>query len=156
MAEKHVQIREMDRVYSGAVLTFIAAAGDNAESGLPGVGDTPRKAQPGATVQGRHFITTLGCPEQANGASKWATRGWTYQEAMLSTRRLVFLKDQTYFECKSMYCRESIGEPISLLYRKMGTEGFRMDSQQGYFEIYLQYERARSGAEKPSSCRCTR
>lgn len=35
------------------------------------------------------------------------TRGWTFQETMLSTRRISFTKEQVYYECKSMQCSES-------------------------------------------------
>ncbi|KAK2757157.1 tol protein [Colletotrichum kahawae] len=42
------------------------------------------------------------------GTSAWYTRGWTFQEGILSRRRLVFTDEQVYYECDSMYCYESI------------------------------------------------
>ncbi|KAH0430624.1 hypothetical protein CcaCcLH18_07659 [Colletotrichum camelliae] len=42
------------------------------------------------------------------GASAWYTRGWTFQEGILSRRRLVFTDEQVYYECDSMHCYESI------------------------------------------------
>jgi hypothetical protein len=39
-------------------------------------------------------------------------RGWTYQEALLSRRRLCFTDEQVYFECESMYCYEVFDAPV--------------------------------------------
>jgi hypothetical protein len=38
--------------------------------------------------------------------SRWATRGWTYQEGLLSRRRLAFTSQQLYFHCQSAFCKE--------------------------------------------------
>lgn len=42
-AQRKIQIAEMDKVYRGAELTIIAAAGEDKDYGLPGVGKTTRK-----------------------------------------------------------------------------------------------------------------
>lgn len=39
--------------------------------------------------------------------SQYWTRGWTYQEGVLSNRRIVFTEHQTYWECRSMASHES-------------------------------------------------
>jgi hypothetical protein len=46
------------------------------------------------------------------------TRGWTYQEAILSLRRLFFTDEQVYFECDSMSCREALDECPEILESK--------------------------------------
>ena len=61
--EKHDQIKEMDKIYRNAIVTIIAAAGNDASFGLPGVGATYRKAQPFANVRGKLLITTPCGPE---------------------------------------------------------------------------------------------
>ncbi|KAG8668328.1 hypothetical protein FPOAC1_007707 [Fusarium poae] len=43
--DRHCQIKQMDKIYSGADLTIIAAAGEGPQYGLPGVKKTPRKRQ---------------------------------------------------------------------------------------------------------------
>jgi hypothetical protein len=45
-------------------------------------------------------------------------RGWTYQEAVLSQRRLVFTEDQTYFEWNAMNCHESVRAMLDVLHTK--------------------------------------
>ncbi|KAK8033979.1 hypothetical protein PG993_008974 [Apiospora rasikravindrae] len=80
------QIRRMDAVYGRAQLTLVAAAGQDAESGLPGVG------------------SRMEIPEVSINTSRWGTRGWTYQEPWLSCRSLVFTTEHVYFECQKMSC----------------------------------------------------
>lgn len=49
---------------------------------------------------------------------KWATRGWTFQEAFLSRRRLVFTQNQIYFESGSMNCNETPKVDLDFVYQK--------------------------------------
>jgi hypothetical protein len=56
-------------------------------------------------------------PEQVNH-SKWSSRGWTYQEAYLSKRRLLFTLDAVYFQCCAMHCLENISLPLKTLHTK--------------------------------------
>jgi hypothetical protein len=149
--DKREQIGRMGEIYGGSIITIIAAAGDDDEFGLPGVGSRPRKPQPHAYVRGRLLVSTLRRPEHAIHTSKWATRGWTYQEAALSTRRLVFTQEQVYFECKGMNCCESIDKSLSILHRKKGEEGFRTNVKRGYFESYNGGTAIRNYGEKRSS-----
>jgi hypothetical protein len=119
-------------IYGGAIIT---AAGGDDDLGLQGVA-RPRKPQLHAHVRGRLLVSTLCRPEYVIESLKWATRVWTYQEAVLSTRRLVFTTDQVYFDYKGMTCSEAIDKPLSLLRRKKGKEGFRAKGRRGYFESY--------------------
>jgi hypothetical protein len=50
--------------------------------------------------------------------SKWMTRGWKYQEAILSLRRLFFTDELAYFECDSMTCCEALEESPKILESK--------------------------------------
>ncbi|OTB05918.1 hypothetical protein M426DRAFT_259757 [Hypoxylon sp. CI-4A] len=96
---KHDQIATMDAIYANSYLTIIAAAGDDANHGLPGVNGRPRTAVPVANI-GTVQVLWFQEPCASIRKSKWNTRGWTYQEAVLARRRLVFLDDQMYFECE--------------------------------------------------------
>jgi len=117
-AVKHDQIQQMRSVYENAELTIIAAAGTDGSYGLPGVGRRPRTPQPIARLEGGlSVISTMRDPHKAIRSSHWATRGWTYQEAVLSRRRLVFTDEQLYFECNAMNCWESIYSPLDLVHK---------------------------------------
>jgi hypothetical protein len=106
--DKHCQIQSMDRVYEGAFATIIAASGNGANSGLPVVGLVSRKAQPAALVNGIQLVSTLPHISTALKGTTWMTRGWTYQEAVLSRRCLIFTDLQVYFVCRKSTCCEAI------------------------------------------------
>lgn len=56
-------------------------------------------AQPCATV-GAHILTSLMAdPSVLIEESIWMSRGWTYQEALCSRRRLIFTDQYVYYEC---------------------------------------------------------
>ncbi|PVH96099.1 HET-domain-containing protein [Periconia macrospinosa] len=119
-AEKKEQVDQMDLIYSRAYLTVVAAAGEDPSYGLPGVKNRRRKTQPYAMVQGQMLISALPDPVKAIQQSKWYRRGWTYQEGILSPRRLVFTDSQLYFECSGMYCCEALNLPLRSLHTKNG------------------------------------
>jgi Heterokaryon incompatibility protein (HET) len=105
--KRQEEIAMMDRVYAGAQFTIIAAAGDDPSYGLPGISRKRRK-QPRAHVSGFHLATTLGSPKSLTHSSKWITRGWTFQEEILSPRRLFFTDSQIYFECQESKFQETV------------------------------------------------
>jgi len=108
-AEKHRLIMNMGAVYRGAALTIIAAAGDSPHSGLPGINGTPGRQQYSHAVgtSGQRIIG-LEIPRYDIQDSVWNTRGWTFQELVLSRRRLVFTRSQMYFQCNSMHRLENL------------------------------------------------
>ncbi|RDW63367.1 hypothetical protein BP6252_10912 [Coleophoma cylindrospora] len=116
--QKHDQIKQMGFVYENAELAIIAAAGLDENYGLPGVGATPRKAQNAAEIGNIRALSSMRHPHSFIRSSKWSTRGWTFQEAMLSRRRLVFTDEQVYFECNAMNCYESVTIPLNELHIK--------------------------------------
>jgi len=102
-AAKHAVIQNMDLIYEAAVLTIVAANGDDHEAGL-----TPSTVVKNAKVT-RHRIydevemwVGLRNPREEIWSSRWSTRGWTYQEGLLSRRRLVFSESNVYFQCRTM------------------------------------------------------
>ncbi|GAW14692.1 hypothetical protein ANO14919_040950 [Xylariales sp. No.14919] len=109
--KKHEQLMHMGYVYKNATLTIVAAAGHDESHGLPGVSlpRPPRQVSFKSEGEGYELRSTLPLPHSSIANSKWASRGWTYQEAILSRRRLVFTDDQLYFECNSASCSEGFG-----------------------------------------------
>jgi ankyrin repeat protein len=107
----HNQLRQMDRIYRGAQVTIIAAAGDNATFGLPGV-SSPRRQQAYVNFNGIPLTTIPSDPWSEVKHSKWNSRGWTYQESLFSRRRIFFTKSQVIFNCCSEWNCESIFRPL--------------------------------------------
>ncbi|KLP08550.1 hypothetical protein CEK27_009348 [Fusarium fujikuroi] len=106
--KKRAQIKQMRRIYGNADFTIVAAAGKDANYGLPGVGERPRRHPPTLKVGSVTVRVVPLLPSKSIPSSMWASRGWTFEEAFLSRRRLVFLEDQLYFECNLGHACERI------------------------------------------------
>jgi len=100
-------IRSMDGIHAGATLTLIAAAGDNPHHGLPGVSTTRSRQQESIVIGGVRYVVFRN-PKHEVERSSWSSRAWTYQEGLLSRRRLVFTESQVYFQCLKTHCWEGL------------------------------------------------
>ncbi|OTA93527.1 hypothetical protein M434DRAFT_395570 [Hypoxylon sp. CO27-5] len=98
--EKHKQIQQMGHIYNNASLKIIAAAGSSPNHGLPGVSTERERRAPRSTISNWTIDGYPDNPIQTIRNSVWMTRAWTYQEALLSRRRLIFTDEQVYFECQ--------------------------------------------------------
>ena len=98
--EKHRAIQSMDSIYEMARCTIVAATGNGPHDGLAGI-SRPRRYPHTLTI-GDHSFVFVENPKEQISRSKWNSRGWTYQEMLLSRRRLVFTESQVFFECQSM------------------------------------------------------
>lgn len=92
-------VNHMGAIYANACLTIVSLTG---EGGLPGISSQRSRSDfltlaPYISTHERDFHHKLITDEIK--PSKWCTRGWTYQEALLSTRTLVFTDRGVYFEC---------------------------------------------------------
>jgi hypothetical protein len=96
-------VNNMDRIYAAALFTVIAADGNDAHSGLTAtttqrrkVGDQMRtKVLPG--VEWGVVRTVYNHMGENN---VYSTRGWTYQELVLSHRCLVFANGMAFWLCR--------------------------------------------------------
>lgn len=104
------EVMRMDQIYSGAYLTIICGGNhglfmeailskiESQNSSPFSMSTALNKIYPNrywnenATYQIRAHYFDLA-------KSKWATRGWTYQEQILSKRSIVFLEDAIFWEC---------------------------------------------------------
>lgn len=105
--EKSRLINSMDCIYEGAILTVVALSGSDADAGLAGL--RPRSCI--ADNDGRQYIFhevdgtqsigigRISLDEQIR-SSEWNTRGWTYQERLLSPRKLYFTPHEVFYECR--------------------------------------------------------
>ena len=110
---KHNQIEAMHQVYSQALVTLVAASGHDANAGLCGV----RKGSRTDIVEQALLENQQGCLAVSLTAqppslkdvlrlSTYDSRGWTYQERLLSKRCLFFTKWQAFLHCHHEAARE--------------------------------------------------
>ncbi|KAF1960522.1 HET-domain-containing protein [Byssothecium circinans] len=117
--QKARDIANMDAVYSKAFATVVAMHGTSAEAGLPGVGPKTRPPQevetlvikagsedldydPDASDDDNVAINLVATPPELHLAlesSWWDSRGWTFQERLLSRRCIYFSQNYLYFQC---------------------------------------------------------
>ncbi|KAF5676341.1 hypothetical protein FDENT_9510 [Fusarium denticulatum] len=119
-------INVMDLIYERSLLTIIAASGNDADAGLPGVRARSRpslkqtiEVKPGISLGLYMELSTL------LSASPYSSRGWTwvpsrlslstrltsyyrFQEQTLSRRALYFLDNKVFFQCGNMACSEAV------------------------------------------------
>ncbi|KAH7114000.1 heterokaryon incompatibility protein-domain-containing protein [Dactylonectria estremocensis] len=108
--EMKAQIAKMGLIYRGAEVTIVAAAGHDESYGLPGVGATPRTKQDVVRLDSCTIMVTGQDPASfIRKKTRWWTRGWTFQEGLLSRRRLLFTEHQTIFECNTTSWMEAVG-----------------------------------------------
>ena len=99
----------MDKIYGAALLTIVAADGEDANVGLPGV-------RPGTRTRNfdqlceevwpdLYLATTIESPLDPAG-SVWASRGWTFQEQLLSGRLLLFYQGGVHWQCRKAFFYE--------------------------------------------------
>lgn len=153
--EKSEQIAVMDAIYSCASVTLITLDSPCASSGIPGIVPTentrnPRTQQMVAVFQPHSKekhprtdsrISLVGhhpTLEEELEESPWSTRAWTYQEAILSPRRIFIGRHQVFFSCLQADFSEdgydvSRCRPLgSLLLHNLANPFHRADLSSGY------------------------
>ncbi|KIW85443.1 hypothetical protein Z517_00833 [Fonsecaea pedrosoi CBS 271.37] len=106
---KDFLIDRMHTIYMNAKVTIIAAAGDDANAGLPGVRPGTRTDdRPTVRLQGIEFTTNHLPAKQLITRSAWWTRAWTFQEGWLSPRCFIFTAEEVLFCCTRWTSRESL------------------------------------------------
>lgn len=98
LEEKTPHLNAMGAIYNHACVTLVALAGADANYGLPGVGGRQRIPRWKGKLQGLYLLNEVDGHGAVLRQSKWATRGWTFQEAMLSQRMLLFSDMGLVFE----------------------------------------------------------
>ncbi|KAJ6103834.1 hypothetical protein N7486_004056 [Penicillium sp. IBT 16267x] len=89
----------MGAIYARSLVTLVALSGNDAEHGLPGVNMVKREAFWVGISQGISLIEPIPKFDRLLRDSRWNSRGWTYQEAMLSARRLFFSTTTAFYQC---------------------------------------------------------
>ncbi|KAK6224320.1 hypothetical protein QIS74_02647 [Colletotrichum tabaci] len=113
---KMSQVERMDQIYGDAELTVIAVGARDPGYGLPGLTLSRTNHAPITKRVGeRKLVANFSHHWQLDQItrSKWATRGWTFQETCLSRRRLYFSGYEVSFECRDMMCFEHLTRPLA-------------------------------------------
>ncbi|KAI1856791.1 hypothetical protein JX265_011432 [Neoarthrinium moseri] len=117
----HAQVCAMDIIYGMAAFTLVAAS-DDAHFGLRGVPHRPRHSflrndtrlfKAGLQKLDINYHVTVD-------GSEWNTRGWTFQERLLSPRCLIVTRYQVYFSCAEVIFQEDLGGMLQRSERQNG------------------------------------
>lgn len=133
---KELQLSSMASIYANAYLTIVAAAGKDADRGIPGIcgGVEARKTNDGIfrLSSGEQVIAheeDRFLAPQANTA--WNSRGWTFQEGLFSRRILLFNESVSWI-CRSSAWEELIRNPTEDLADIVGLQRRPDNSQLAY------------------------
>lgn len=109
----------MDEIYQGAYLTLVATSAATSNTGFLHRSDFPVAVRPyknmkDPTINGQYYLTykhsklvTWSFIEE----TVWNTRGWTFQERLLSRRILHVLPEDLAWECRTLDDSQNMEEP---------------------------------------------
>jgi hypothetical protein len=98
----------MDLVYGNAYLTICAAEGEGAQAGLIALDPNRKVSQYIEECADGLRLTVSHLAETYIGQSRWNTRGWTFQERLLSRRCIVFAGSRVFFQCRATTFSEDV------------------------------------------------
>jgi hypothetical protein len=108
---KAEQLSWMSSIYANSYFTIIAADGNDANYGLPGIRkiSSPRSYhQPILEFSQTCYLMQAPESETQFNMKEWHKRGWTFQERTLSNRNLVFFQGKVFWECCQSIWAEDI------------------------------------------------
>lgn len=109
------QISQMHLIYGCAILTLVTLGGRSNNEGIPGIISTPMGSE-AYRIATKEGVVSIWISKSSKSMWKfrdkgsWSRRGWTYQEAMVSSRCVYFGKHQVLFRCR-MACGSEISSP---------------------------------------------
>ncbi|KAK9779011.1 putative Heterokaryon incompatibility protein-domain-containing protein [Seiridium cardinale] len=156
--DKLVFIAAMGTIYAHAVVTIVNAANEQVALGMPGI-SCQRRTQQIHRIKDFWLVEALDLPHSSFQGylrgSVWNTRGWTFQEGLLSPRCLIIGKDQVYWQCKSAsWCEDSFWEnekAKTSIYRHYSGSNILSrltdSTEENWIELYKDLLQAYSGRE---------
>lgn len=108
---KASQIASMADIYESSLFTLIAL-GPDAHSGIAGI-SKDFDPQVRFTLRGATYVSSGHRLQYHIKKSAWVTRGWVYQEAALSSKRLYITSEQAFFSCSQFTTSETLPLPIA-------------------------------------------
>ncbi|KAF2665647.1 HET-domain-containing protein [Microthyrium microscopicum] len=110
---KHTSFRNMAAIYANASLTIVAAQGSDANFGLRGlkrISESRNYWRLATRFDRESQIVRYQNSHIEAHKSIWASRGWTFQEHLLSSRTLVFVGDTVYWRCLGGFWEEPFND----------------------------------------------
>lgn len=101
VSSKHHQLELMAEIYNRATATLVACSSTNANDQLM-TSAAARSAEAMAADVAHYRLTSNTFYKEVLN-STYGQRGWTYQERLLSRRRIYFLKRDVVFHCRMDY-----------------------------------------------------
>ncbi|KAJ2990194.1 hypothetical protein NUW58_g3074 [Xylaria curta] len=140
------QLNLMGAIYANAIITIIATSTDSDEGipGLKGISDS-RKLQQHVIPFGAEDIVARQSSTRYVFALErpYNYRGWTYQECMMSPRKLIFNREGLIWECLCSYKKEGMAAdaefPRNSLVPKMDTMLARFPDPQSMHQILKEF-----------------
>ncbi|QGI61501.1 hypothetical protein CEK26_005471 [Fusarium fujikuroi] len=102
-ASKAKQLQLMHLIYYCATVTIFAVAGPHSDYGIPGI-SKPRVGSTRERINGKDLVVVPPQIMSEIMTSVWQTRAWTWQEDVLSTRKLYLTETQWI-----LHCNETLG-----------------------------------------------
>ncbi|KAF4469509.1 Heterokaryon incompatibility [Fusarium albosuccineum] len=103
---KQEQINAMRDIYALADFVMVIVSGNSVDDPIPGVRSPRSSVTEMISFQGYRVLNLLPRLPDLLGQSVWHSRGWTYQEATLSNRKLYLTAVQYVFECNEGHIYE--------------------------------------------------
>jgi hypothetical protein len=101
------QIENMGSIFANGSFTIIAAEGEHSNHGISGIRNISQPRQSTQEIFDLpNGIRVCHVPTINDRATKWDTRGWTYQEDFFSPRRLIFGRARVTWKCRNTEFRE--------------------------------------------------
>ncbi|KAF5705999.1 hypothetical protein FGLOB1_7672 [Fusarium globosum] len=97
-ASKAKQLQLMHLIYYCATITIFAVAGPRSDYGIPGI-SKPRVGSTRERINGKELVVVPPQIMSEIKSSVWQTRAWTWQEDVLSTRKLYLTETQWILQC---------------------------------------------------------
>ncbi|KAH8589199.1 heterokaryon incompatibility protein-domain-containing protein, partial [Bisporella sp. PMI_857] len=104
-ADLAIQIPQMDVIYANAAFTIVAGSGSSSDATLSRYHGpvNPRPVKGCRVTENLSLISSFHRSSHRTvfQDSTWMQRGWTFQEYLLSRRKIFLLKDRVYWQCES-------------------------------------------------------
>ena len=116
-ATKEAQIQGMASIYGNAAFTVIAAEGDSPHYGLSGISmnsHLPRKQQRVLRLGSECQLVEWAPDPLLLSSTTWASRAWTFQESLISRRKIIFHNGQAEWRCQHHLILEDCNLPLDV------------------------------------------